>query len=108
MRSCEEASLPEKQRRTEEQSEAVPTQSEIAQTVITTVAAVKRIPVEGISIDSSLEALGMDSLDQINVLFELEGKFNIDIPDEQARSIKTVREIVEGVERLILSASDGN
>ena len=45
--------------------------------------------------------LGLDSLDAVNILFEVEGEFNISISDEQARGIKSVRQMVEGVGTLL-------
>ena len=47
----------------------------------------------------------MDSLDQLNLLFALESDFNISIPDDEAKAIRTVREMVEGVRRLVAGAS---
>jgi acyl carrier protein len=61
----------------------------------------KRLPVEQVTIDSTFEELGMDSLDAVNILFELEGAFDISIPDEKAREIRSVREMVEGVRALV-------
>ncbi len=61
----------------------------------------KRIPSERVTVDSSFEELGLDSLDAVNILFELEGAFDISIPDEKARQIKSVREMVDGVRSLI-------
>jgi acyl carrier protein len=75
----------------------------IEEKVISTLASVKHIPEESISIESSLADLGFDSLDTISLLFELENAFQISIPDDRARSIRTVREIVEGV-RFLKSA----
>lgn len=61
----------------------------------------KRIPVEQVTLDSTFDELGLDSLDAVNILFELEGAFDIDIPDEKARQIKTIREMVAGVRELV-------
>ncbi len=61
----------------------------------------KRIPADQVTIDSTFQELGLDSLDAVNILFELEGEFNINISDEQARQIKNVRQMVEGVSTLI-------
>ncbi len=72
----------------------------LAEKVIATLAAVKHIPPEKITLDSSLAELGFDSLDTISMLFELENAFQISIPDESARSIRHVREIVEGIRAL--------
>jgi acyl carrier protein len=68
--------------------------SRVEEKVVSIIAAVKRIPPESVRPDATLAELGMDSLDKINVLFELENAFDIDIPDEEARSISTVGDIV--------------
>jgi len=60
----------------------------------------KRISPEQVTIDSTFQELGLDSLDAVNILFEVEGEFNISISDEQARQIKDVRQMVEGVAAL--------
>ena len=78
---------------------------ELAEKVLSAIATSKRIPRERVSLDSTLEDLGMDSLDQLNLLFALESDFNISIPDEQTKSIRTVREMVEGVRKLVAGAS---
>lgn len=78
---------------------------ELAEKVLSMIATSKRIPRERVTVDSTLEDLGMDSLDQLNLLFALESDFNISIPDEEAKSIRTVREMVEGVRKLAAGAS---
>ncbi len=45
---------------------------QIDEQVISVVASVKRVPREAVSIASTFEELGIDSLDSINILFELE------------------------------------
>ncbi|MFZ3213485.1 MAG: phosphopantetheine-binding protein [Terriglobales bacterium] len=78
---------------------------ELAEKVVSVIATSKRIPREQVSLESTLEDLGMDSLDQLNLLFALESDFNISIPDDEAKAIRTVREMVEGVRRLVAGAS---
>jgi acyl carrier protein len=65
---------------------------------------VKRIPAEGITIDSNLQEMGIDSLDVFTLLFELENTFKISIPDDDVRSIKTVNDIVVGIKKIIATA----
>jgi acyl carrier protein len=69
--------------------------------VLEIIAQQKRLPVERVTVDSSFDELGLDSLDAVNILFELEGAFDISIPDEKARQIKSVREMVDGVKTLL-------
>ena len=38
-------------------------------------------PVEKVTIDSSFQELGIDSMDAVNILFGLESEFDINIPD---------------------------
>ena len=68
---------------------------EIAKKVIAIVATVKQVSPESIRPESTLNELGIDSLDRINILFELENEFDIDVPDEEARSITSVQGIID-------------
>ena len=74
---------------------------DLAQRVISVIATTQRIPPEKISPDSTFEELGLDSLDAVNILFALEEEFKIDIPDEQAREIRGVRGMIDGIEKLL-------
>lgn len=74
---------------------------ELTQKVIAVIAATQHIPVENITVDSTFQELNIDSLDGINVLFALENEFNINIPDDAAKEIRTVRQMVDGVRQLV-------
>jgi acyl carrier protein len=69
--------------------------------VIAALASVKHIARERIALDSSLQDLGVDSLDKVTLLFELEKTFQISIPDEQIGAVRTVGDIVEGISSLV-------
>jgi len=68
---------------------------ELATKVIGIVAAVKQVSPEVVRPECTFEQLGIDSLDRINILFELENEFDIDVPDDEARAITSVNGIVE-------------
>ncbi|HUA62225.1 MAG TPA: acyl carrier protein [Verrucomicrobiae bacterium] len=74
---------------------------ELIQRVIKTMAASKRIPVESVTIDSEFQQLGIDSMDAVEILFALENEFEINIPDDEVRSVRNVRQMCEGVEKLV-------
>ena len=74
---------------------------DLTKRIISCIAETQHLPPEKITIDSSFEELGIDSLDGINILFNLETEFDINVPDEAARKIRTVREMVEGVAKLV-------
>jgi acyl carrier protein len=76
----------------------------VAEKVIATLASVKRIPVEKVTLETNLQELGIDSLDVFTLLFELENAFKISIPDDDVRSIRTVNDIVEGIRKLVAAA----
>ncbi len=65
------------------------------------IAKTQKIPPESVTIDKSFEELKIDSLDGINILFALEEEFKLDIPDEGANKIRSVREMAEGIEKLL-------
>ena len=56
---------------------------ELIQRVLKTIAASKRIPPETVTIDSTFQQLGIDSMDAVEILFALENEFDISIPDEK-------------------------
>ena len=73
----------------------------IRERVLRVIATARQRPIESISPESTFEELEIDSLDRLNLLFDLEGEFNIEIDDEQAKSVKTVREMIEGITHLL-------
>jgi acyl carrier protein len=73
----------------------------IAERVLRVIAKTQRIPVETVTPESSFEDLGIDSMDSINILFDLESEFEIEIDDEQARQIRYVHEMIDGVTKLL-------
>jgi acyl carrier protein len=75
--------------------------ADIAARAIQVIAKTQHLPVESITIDQTFAELKFDSLDGMNILFAIENEFDISIPDDQAVKIKSVREMVEGIERLL-------
>jgi acyl carrier protein len=67
---------------------------------IAIVAKSKLIPEDSVTQGSTFDELAIDSLDKINISFEIEDTFNIQIPDDSISSLKTVGDIVDGVIRL--------
>ncbi len=51
--------------------------------------------------DSTFAELGIDSLDGVNILFALEEEFKIDIPDNVAQNMKSVRQVVDSLSRVL-------
>ncbi len=74
--------------------------SDIATRCIEIIAKSKSIPANTITLASTFEELNVDSLDKINICFEVEETFNVEIPDEALGSIKTVGDMVDGVAKL--------
>jgi acyl carrier protein len=54
-----------------------------------------------VTIDSTFEELGIDSLDGVNILFALEEEFKIDIPDAVAQNMRSVRQVVDSLTRVL-------
>jgi len=54
---------------------------------------------------SFIEDLGADSLDTVELVMALEENFDIEIPDEDAEKIKTVRDAVAYIDEHVKSAS---
>ena len=82
-------------------SSSVEMSEDLKARVIKVIAKTQRIPPETVSIDSTFEELKIDSLDGINLIFALESEFNVDIPDDDARAIRSVRQMAEGIAQLL-------
>ena len=80
---------------------------ELTERVRRIIAAAQHLPQEKITADSTFQELGIDSLDGINILFAVESEFNINIPDDAAQSIRSVRDVVEGIAKLLDQGEGG-
>jgi len=72
----------------------------VTEKVLKAIASVKKIPVDWVNAGQSLEELGVDSLDAVTMVFDLEEVFQISIPDDKVRSLRTVQDIIDGVRML--------
>jgi acyl carrier protein len=78
---------------------------ELIQRVLKVIATSKRIPLETVTIESDFLQLGIDSMDAVEILFAMENEFDISIPDDEVRSVRNVRQMCEGVEKLLAAKS---
>ncbi len=72
----------------------------VEQRCIAIIAKSKLIPEERVTRASTFDDLQIDSLDKINISFEIEDAFHIQIPDSSIASLKTVGDVIDGVIRL--------
>ena len=81
---------------------------ELTERVRIIIATAQHLPEEKVTADSTFAELSIDSLDGINILFAVESEFNVNIPDEAAQSIRSVRDVVEGISKLLAQGPGGN
>ena len=74
---------------------------EIFNKIVELIAANNHLPAETIKIDSTFEDLGMDSLDGLTLINDLENEYNITLPNEEVIQIKTVRQAVDNLAKAI-------
>ena len=75
---------------------------------MTTFDKVKAIVVEQLGVDESevtidstfIDDLGADSLDIVELVMAFEEEFNVEIPDDVAEKIKTVKDAVEYIDSI--------
>ncbi len=80
---------------------------ELTERVRGIIASTQHLPQEKVTADSTFQELGIDSLDGINILFAVESEFNINIPDDAAQSIRSVRDVIDGIAKLLDSGEGG-
>ncbi len=81
--------------------------NETAKKTIAVVADFKEMPEDQITAETTLEELELDSLDSLNLVFEMEETFDITIPDEKAFEMKTIGEMIDGIEKLLAAKASG-
>ena len=63
---------------------------------------IKSIVVDQLGVDEDqvtfVDDLGADSLDTVELIMAFEEEFDIEIPDEDAQKIKTVKDVMEYIE----------
>ena len=80
---------------------------ELTERVRKIIASAQHLPQEKITPDSTFAELGIDSLDGINILFAVESEFNINIPDDAAQNIRSVRDVIDGIAKLLEGGQAG-
>jgi acyl carrier protein len=73
----------------------------IFERIATILSTKKGIDKESILIESSFEELGLDSLDAVELISDLEDEFNVTIPNVELQSIKTIQQAVLGLQKAL-------
>ena len=79
---------------------------DLEQRVIDLIARKKKLDPATVTLDSTFEQLGVDSLDAADLLFTFEDDFKIVVPDEVATSMKNVRQVVGGLRQLLATRAE--
>ena len=73
----------------------------LEQQVIRIIAEAKNRDAGTITAGTPMAELGLDSLDGMSIIFDLENAFDIEIPEDAPEKATTVGDLVEGVRQLI-------
>ena len=82
-------------------------QDTVTERVLKIIADNQKKDVSVVTVESSFEELNIDSMDAVNIVFALENEFNVNVPDEEMKNIRSVRDIVEGMQKLVAESPDG-
>ena len=78
---------------------------DITEKVLDLIAATKKLPRDQVTVNSTFAELKLDSLDAINLIFEVESQFDISVPDDVANSIHSVPDLVQKLKLLLAKTS---
>jgi acyl carrier protein len=67
---------------------------------VTIIAELAEIPEEEITEEAILQKLGVDSLMALQIVARMEKKYQVEIPEEEIGKIRTLRDILDMVDRL--------
>lgn len=84
-----------------------PAPPDLTERVIRIVADGRQCPPEAVTLDSTFDELGIDSLGAVAILGEIEEGFGIEVPNELVFRIRSVRDVVTALAPLVGGASAG-
>ena len=79
----------------------MPNHDDLKLQIIALIAKSKRLDPATITPATTFDELAIDSLDKINLTFEVEELYDIAIPDNSLNSLRTVGDVIAGVEALL-------
>ncbi len=79
------------------------TRQELEERVLHIIREQKTLALDHLDPDTPLASAGIDSLDALSILFALEETFKITVPDDQARAVRSFKDMVNLVETLLPS-----
>jgi acyl carrier protein len=79
---------------------------DITTKIIHLIASSKSLPADAVTPASTFDELNIDSLDKINLSFEVEELFSVEIPDNSLNSLRTVGDVIAGVHRLQMAKQE--
>ena len=74
--------------------------NETANKIIAIIAEKLNIDAQSIKLQSTLQDLGADSLDMVDIIMKVEEEFNIEINDEDAEKLHNVQDVIDYVHNL--------
>lgn len=75
--------------------------------VIDIIARKRKLDPATVTLDSTFEQLGIDSLDAADLLFTFEDTFSIVVPDQAAQSMRSIRDVVNGLRQVLADRAAG-
>ena len=75
--------------------------SDVEKSVIRVIAETQQIDPKNVTRCSTFAELDIDSFDGINVLFAIESEFDISVPDDDAKQLRGIADVIDGVEKLL-------
>lgn len=75
--------------------------NDIATQVKSIIAKQLSVPVDTLKDDTTLDSLGADSLDRVEIVMNLEDHFTIEINDEMADKLSTIGDVVSYISKLV-------
>jgi len=82
--------------------------NKLEQEIINIIAELNGIDKDKIKTDSALSSLGIDSLSALETLVALEEKYDIKIPENELKNVKSIMEIISIVLRNLDRKTEGN
>ena len=78
----------------------------VTERVVNVIAENQHLEADKIKPESTFAELGIDSFDGVNLLYAIETEFDISVSDDDAKELRGVQDVIDGVEKLLAAKSE--
>jgi len=78
----------------------------VTERIVSVIAENQHLDAAKITPEATFAELGIDSFDGVNLLYAIETEFDINVSDDDAKALRGVQDVINGVDKLLAAKSE--